>query len=510
MTNIRLATILAACCALLAPELAAAQTEPQTEAQIDAQIAAATTTPSWTQIKNASVDTEDMVTPLTATNFPTSGKDNIDVYAVWGDETSPRVTSCGPVVGTTCPTFKPWVAINPGTLPGGTGYPESAVGWGTTPSTAHREVFVQSQDPMTGNISIMYSTRDGNQAWSDWISLGAPSGNGTCLSPFIPPNLLSAPQAISQGPNMISVFVVGPDCNLWINYFQRDSNGNLNWSGWLNVTGPGLSPLTNNILSVGQMGSSIAAVYSNFSTTNPTQTALNQIHLLVVAGSPIFGQPEHVLDANYFADASINYDPTPGINWAFPDTGATVDFSSTSWNVIGAAATPPGAIAVFADQGKNDSFFGNLEPLLGQQLIEEDGSIPGADGVLTVNGPLESDDGFLAAPVPVTLGKQGADCDTSRSCKNAVFFITDINVPGGNTKGGNIQYSIWGVAKPADAWTNGIKRLGKASDLFNGNPAAVVSQNGTTVYVFGARTNPSLCPGTGNDCGNVYYFRFTP
>ncbi|HZR28525.1 MAG TPA: hypothetical protein VFA71_07070, partial [Terriglobales bacterium] len=76
---------------------------------------------------------------------------------------------------------------------------------------------------------------------------------------------------------------------------------------------------------------------------------------------------------------------------------------------------------------------------------------------------------------------------------------------------------IWGVDKPADAWDltvgthgNGIKMVGTASNLFNANPAAVVSQNGTSVYVFAARTNPSLCVQAGNDCGNVYYARFTP
>jgi hypothetical protein len=55
--------------------------------------------------------------------------------------------------------------------------------------------------------------------------------------------------------------------------------------------------------------------------------------------------------------------------------------------------------------------------------------------------------------------------------------------------------------------------IGKASDIFNANPAAVVSQNGTSVYVFAARTNPSLCVVNGiheMDCGNVYYAHFTP
>jgi hypothetical protein len=104
-----------------------------------------------------------------------------------------------------------------------------------------------------------------------------------------------------------------------------------------------------------------------------------------------------------------------------------------------------------------------------------------------------------------------------------VFFITDIvGAPptGENTQGGHIQYSIWGVDKPADAWDltvgpngSGIKMVGTASQIFNANPAAVVSQNGTSVYVFAARTNPSLCIVGGihqMDCGNVYYAHFTP
>src|SRR6516164_810601 len=134
MTSMRWAIILAACCALLSPGLAAAQT--------------------WTQIKGASVDVDTMNTPLTATNIPMSGKDNIDVYATWGDDTSPRVASCGPVVGTTCPTFTKWVNISPATLPGGNNDTASAVGWGT-----HRVVFVQTQDA-GGNSVIAYSTRD--------------------------------------------------------------------------------------------------------------------------------------------------------------------------------------------------------------------------------------------------------------------------------------------------------------------------------------------------------------
>src|SRR5215472_6757825 len=125
MTSLRLAIILAACYALLSPGRAAAQ------------IPAATTTPTWHQIKGASVDVDAMNTPLTATNIPAGGKDNIDVYATWGDDTSPRVASCGPVVNTSCPTFTKWVNISPATLPGSNFGTESAVGWG-----AHRAVFV--------------------------------------------------------------------------------------------------------------------------------------------------------------------------------------------------------------------------------------------------------------------------------------------------------------------------------------------------------------------------------
>jgi hypothetical protein len=309
---------------------------------------------------------------------------------------------------------------------------------------------------------------------------------------------------------VISVFVVGTDCNLYIKFFQRDSNGILNWSDWRNLTGPG-SPLTNNVLSLGQQGSSIAVVYSNFRTTNPTTTPLNQFHVIVVDGN------QNVWDENYFDDVTINYNPDPTTGpWSLQETNVTVSQTpvpQTQWNAVGAAATPPGTIAVFADQGNVGFIMGNLANLFGQQLIEEDGPLPSTTGTLTVDGPFSRNDSFLAAPVPVTLGKQGADCDTTRSCKNAVFFITDATGPGGN-----IQYSIWGVDKPADAWdftvgTNGIKMVGSASQLFNANPAAVVSQNGTSVYVFAARANPSLCIVGGihqMDCGNVYYAHFTP
>src|SRR5581483_5741372 len=225
---------------------------------------------------------------------------------------------------------------------------------------------------------------------------------------------LSGPQAISQAKNMISVFVLGTDCNLYINYNPAPNGG---WSGWLNLTGPG-SPLANNVHSVSQQGSSIAVVYSNFSTTNPTQGALNQIHVIVVDGN------QNVWDENYFDDETIDYNPDPTTGpWSLTETNATV--AQGSWNAIGAAVSPPQAIAVFADQGTVSSSFGNLANLLGQQLQETDGSIPSTTGTVVVDGPFENDDGFLAAPVPVTLGKQGADCDTSRSCKNAVFFITD-------------------------------------------------------------------------------------
>jgi len=473
MRNARLAIVLAACYALLAPGVSPAQT--------------------WTQIKNASVDVDAMNTPLTATNIPMSGKDNIDVYATWGDDTTPRVASCGPVVNTTCPTFTGWVKIN--TLSGFNFGTESAVGWGTTPSNAHRAVFVTAQD-------VEYATRDGNQAWSHWTSLGTPPANGPCL--------LSGPQAISQAKNMISVFLVGADCNLWINYFPKQGTTN-SWSGWLNLTvGPG-SPLSNNIQSVGSQGSSMAVVYSNLNTGNPKQTALNQIHVLVVDNS------QNVWDVNYYDDATIDYDPDPTTgSWSLTDTNVTVEPNSGGWNAIGAAVSPPQAIAVFADQGTVSSTAGFQAPLLGQQLIEEDGSLPSTTGAITVNGPFEDDDDFLAAPVPVTFGKQDANCNSSRACKNAVFFITDIpGGPNGNTKGGNIRYSIWGVDVPADAWnltvgTNGIKMVGTASDVFNANPAAVVSQDGATVYVFAARTNPTLCVQSGDDCGSVYYARFTP
>ena len=61
--------------------------------------------------------------------------------------------------------------------------------------------------------------------------------------------------------------------------------------------------------------------------------------------------------------------------------------------------------------------------------------------------------------------------------------------------------------------TFGIKTLG--SDIFDVNPAAVVSQQGANagkfVYVFSGRQEDTqiLCPGTDDFCGHVYYTTVT-
>src|SRR5579883_2937223 len=138
MTNTRLAIALAACYALLLPALTAAAT--------------------WNQIKGASVDIDAMNTPLTATNIPAGGKDNVDVYATWGDDSSVRVASCGAAVKTSCPTFTGWVNISPTTDPGTFGT-ASAVGWGS-----QRYVFMTTGGSLPGRPGpglLSYATRNG-------------------------------------------------------------------------------------------------------------------------------------------------------------------------------------------------------------------------------------------------------------------------------------------------------------------------------------------------------------
>src|SRR5579859_918664 len=146
MKNMRLAIILAACCALLSPGFAAAGT--------------------WNQIKGAKVDVGSMNTPVSATNIPAGGKDNIDVYGVFcsvcdGSDQTIRVASCGPAMGTNCPpatggAFTGWVHIGP-TTDLGTGFTVSAVGWGT-----QRYVFASF-----GMSEVLaFATRNG-KTWSN-------------------------------------------------------------------------------------------------------------------------------------------------------------------------------------------------------------------------------------------------------------------------------------------------------------------------------------------------------
>jgi hypothetical protein len=183
---------------------------------------------------------------------------------------------------------------------------------------------------------------------------------------------------------------------------------------------------------------------------------------------------------------------------------------NNSFNMIGAATSPPETIAIFTDQGNNGSAQLVPQTLRGLQLMESDGPFVTANfSDETVNSGLWDDgDNFLAAPTPVTLGKPGSSCNTFPSCRNAVFFINGAL---------NIQYSIWGVDVPADAWdaTHGInKTVGSVGDIFSANPAAVVSQEGTNagkkIYVFAARLDTSLCPNGADDgCGRVYHASVT-
>src|SRR5579859_4846364 len=117
MKNMRLAIILAACCALLSPGFAAAQT--------------------WTDMSDFIAELGNAKTPITVTNIPTGGMDNLDVFALEGGTTTGAhplfVASCGPVMTQdSCPPlgdgFTTFVDISP---PGGTFF-VSVVAWGPT------------------------------------------------------------------------------------------------------------------------------------------------------------------------------------------------------------------------------------------------------------------------------------------------------------------------------------------------------------------------------------------
>jgi hypothetical protein len=214
----------------------------------------------WTQIKNAVVCVE-CAPPynlLAATNITSKTRtgvveDNIDVYAQWDPGQSVRVASCGPDVTTsTCPNvWTGWVPI-PVTAAGG--FVPSAVGWGT-----HREVFITDD---TGGLT--FATRDGANAnaWAGPFFLGSPVGSTVC----------SSPQAISQAPGMIAVFVIGCDNNLWHIFLQ---NGQ--WSQWINVTAG--TELDSNVLNdANNSDFTLSVVYDNFST--PNKSAYRQIQVI--------------------------------------------------------------------------------------------------------------------------------------------------------------------------------------------------------------------------------------
>src|SRR6516162_4446802 len=159
MTSMRWAVILAACCALFSPGFAAAQT--------------------WTDMSDFIAELGNVKTPITVTNNPTGGMDNIDVFALQGGTTTgPHplfVASCGPVMmQDSCPPigdgFSEFVDISP---PGGTDF-VSVVGWGPTGGRhrkpPHWEAFVIDG----GTQLLSHAHRDGANAWSGWTSLSGP------------------------------------------------------------------------------------------------------------------------------------------------------------------------------------------------------------------------------------------------------------------------------------------------------------------------------------------------
>jgi len=439
----------------------------------------------WTQIKNAVVCTE-CAPPynlLAVTNTPsktTTGvvQDNIDVYAPW-DTGSFRVASCGPVVTTS--TCTPTTTFSTGWVPipvnAAAGFLPSAVGWGTTPSAAHREVFVTDGNFPQG---VSYATRDGANAnaWVGPFSLGSPPGQTV---------LCSGPQAISQAPGMIAVFVIGCDGNLWHRFFQ---NGQ--WSPqWINVTAG--TELDSNVLGdAGNVDFALSVVYDNFKTGNTASTsAYRQIHVIV---SDLFNE---TWDINYVFDASKNYNPGDPNSWE-EDSNLTMNTGGETT----AALSPLRKIAMFG----NGAAEGSPQSLYGQSFTEQLDSFPTVPldpTPETVNGGLivtNPDLGFRVTPAAVTFGKPGSSCNTFPACRNGVFFL--------NGASQNIQYSIWEVGGSWNA-SFGIKTIGGAGDTFTSNPAAVVSMQGTNAgkltYVFAVREVASP-----PDTGQVWYATVVP
>jgi hypothetical protein len=449
---------------------------------------------TWNQIKNGVICTE-CAPPynlLAVTNTPTKTstgvvQDNIDVYAPW-DTGGVRVASCGPVVTTsTCTptsTFSTgWVPI-PVTM-GGDSLP-SAVGWGTTPGTAHREVFVTDDNSPQG---VSYATRDGAnaKAWVGPFSLGSPTPGLSILC--------SAPQAISQGPGKIAVFVIGCDHNLWHKYFPAQGTTN-KWSDWINVTAG--TEIDSFVLgdSPGNTDFALSVVYDNFSTGNTSSTsAYRQIHVIV---SDTFNT---IWDLNYVFDASKNYNPENPNSWEL-DSNLTMNTGGETT----AAVSPLRKIAMFG----NGAAEGSPQFLYGQSFTEQLDSFP--QGPLdptpeTVNGGLVDTNpelGFRIAPAPVTFGKPGSSCSTFPACRNGVFFL--------NGASQNIQYSIW----EGSSWNAsfGTKTIGGAGDTFTANPAAVVSRQGTNAgkltYVFAVREIDTTVNGQTFSTGQVWYATVVP
>jgi hypothetical protein len=156
---------------------------------------------------------------LTATNRPSNGLDQLDLYAKGSDQklyVNAQVYSCRNRSGhPICRFFfTGWTRLGDLTMFGGA----NAVGWGN-----HREVFAAGHDSR-----LWHNWTDGdNTQWSGWYSLGGPPAVGAGTTGICESN----PQAVSWAAGRIDVFAVGCDRQLWHIHFDS-AHG---WSAWENV-----------------------------------------------------------------------------------------------------------------------------------------------------------------------------------------------------------------------------------------------------------------------------------
>jgi hypothetical protein len=149
---------------------------------------------------------------LTATNRPSNGLDQLDLYARGDDRqvyVNSQVYSCRNRSGHhICRFFfTHWTPLPGLNALGG----PSVVGWGN-----HREVFAVSNNDQ----QLWHNWTDGDNAhWSGWNSLGHPPTGVICQGQV---------DAVSWAPGRMDVFAIGCDRQLWHIWFDP-SHG---WSSW--------------------------------------------------------------------------------------------------------------------------------------------------------------------------------------------------------------------------------------------------------------------------------------